>query len=202
MMKIEVLGPRASGKTTICRTLSEKLEIDYVSLGLLARKEMAAKTSLGNKMKSHIENGIPYPDGFLTDFMYFHLKQAIEKTGGFVLDGYPRRATEAKELIQILNQLGTTLDACIELNASVDKLIKRAENRVWCPSCDNQISISVLKKDELHCPKCATLMTKRSDDTTEEIKRMHELYLRESAEVKELLLAQTSLEIFLIDANR
>lgn len=119
-----------------------------------------------------------------------------------VLDGYPRRATEARELIQILNQLGTTLDACVELDASVDELIRRAENRVWCPHCDNQISISVLGKDQLHCPKCASPMVKRSDDTTEEIKRMNKLYSRESSEVKKLLSAQASLEILSIDADR
>lgn len=83
-MKIEVLGPRASGKTTICKTLSNEFGIDYVSLGSLARKEIAAETSLDNKMKFHVENGIPYPDEFLVDFMYSHLKQALEKTSGFV----------------------------------------------------------------------------------------------------------------------
>jgi adenylate kinase len=201
-MKIEVLGPRASGKTTICKTLSNELTLEYVSLGSLSRKEIAAETLLGNKMKYYVDNGIPYPDGLLVDFMYSHLKQALEKSEGFVLDGYPRRATEAKELFQILNQLGTTLNACIELDASVDELLKRAKERFWCPSCDNQISISVQKEGQLYCPECATLMVKRSDDTPEEIKRMYKLYLKESDEVKKILLAQASLEILSIDANR
>jgi adenylate kinase len=200
-MKIEVLGPRASGKTTICKKISDEFKVNYVSLGQLSRKEMNSETPLGKKMKYYVDNGIPYPDGFLVDFIQSHLQQALERTGGFILDGYPRKRSEALELVQILNELMVALDACIELEASVDELVKRTKHRFCCPSCDNQVSIPDLGNLLPFCPRCGTTMGIRSDDTVKEIKRMHELYLRESNEIKAILSAHVSLKLLTIDAD-
>lgn len=200
-MNLEVLGPRAVGKTTLCEHIASHYDVEYVSLGRLSRQEMAAGSPMGIKMKYHVENGILYPEGFLYDFLSGRLEAALVRSNGFVLDGYPRRKSEALELMHILGDLDSALDACIELDASVDELVRRSTDRFWCSSCDLQLSVDNQTEIVPNCPNCGIDMGKRSDDSEDEIVRMHEMYLDSSEEVKAVLLAEETTKLLIIDAD-
>ncbi|NTU73729.1 nucleoside monophosphate kinase [Candidatus Roizmanbacteria bacterium] len=199
-MNIEILGPRASGKTTLGKMLATELNNEYISLGTLARREVANESKIGKQMKFHIDNKIPYPEGFLIDFIRQNLQKALKNTNGFILDGYPRRVSETLEFINIMNDLGVNLDYLVELNIPLEELIRRSELRLWCPKCDFQIARTAIKTP--HCPDCSTTLSRRSDDTPKEIERMYELYRADAEEVKGMLTVMNMVKVFSVDDLR
>jgi adenylate kinase len=186
-MNIELLGPRAVGKTTIGEALSRDLGIRYISLGRLARKEMETETTLGIEMNHYIENGLPYPQGLLVPLISSHLDGA-QKSGGFILDGYPRRKSEAQELLLILDGLGAQIDFIFKIETSLDVLNERAKNRVFCSNCDSTSS-KLDKKSS--CPHCRIPWTTRNDDTEADIEKAYKLYHSENKGIVEVLKSRT-----------
>ena len=54
---------------------------------------------------------------------------------GFLLDGFPRTVQQADALEQILADLGTQLDAVINIEVDKDFLLERLTGRRVCKSC-------------------------------------------------------------------
>lgn len=197
-MNIEVLGPRGVGKTTVGKTLSEHLGVRYVSLGRIARGEMEGQTELGIQMQDYINNKIPYPEGFLSHIMFREISLAHED-GGFVLDGYPRRKSEAEELRSILNRLNMKLDFIIKLEAPLDELKERLQNRLVCQKCDANSRRS--EDNTGLCAYCNGNLISRSDDNPEDIRRAFNLYQTEKEGIIDVLSTVTQHEILTLDGT-
>ena len=52
-----------------------------------------------------------------------------DAAGGFILDGFPRNAAQVGALDEILDGLGSRLDAVVQLTAERDELMKRMRKR-------------------------------------------------------------------------
>ncbi len=195
-MNIEIVGSRTAGKTTIGKAISEEFGISYISLGQIARSEIKNQTELGKQMQWHIENKIIYPEGFLVEIIENQLEKTINGKG-FVLDGYPRRSSEAVELVEILKRLNTNLDFIFNINISLEEAKKRSFERLICPSCDYQ------GNNDIHiCPHCAHSLTKRNDDVPEEIERMHKLHRTEIKSMIGILSGITLTQAFTINGEK
>jgi adenylate kinase len=94
----------------------------------MLRKEIAAKTILGQEAQSIISSG-----GLVSDEI---IVQIIEKTitehpdaNGFLFDGFPRTYIQAYILEGLMWKLNTSLTCLISLNVSEDESVARLMNR-------------------------------------------------------------------------
>lgn len=183
-MNIVVLGPRASGKSTLSRALCNTLNIQYVSMGSITRREIKRGTEIGKKMLVYITGNNPYPENFLTGLVTNCLIESSH-LGGFVLEGYPRKQSDAHELNEILQKIGASLDFLVTLKVPLEHLIERAKNRVICSSCDYQESLISLST--IYCPYCSAPLRSRLDDTPESINEAFLYYQQTEGAIVQIL---------------
>lgn len=128
------MGLPGAGKGTQAEQIVEKYNIPHISTGDMFRAAMKNNTELGKKAKSFMDNGDLAPDEVTNGIVRERLAEDDAKNG-FLLDGFPRTVEQAEELENILNDLGTELDAVINIEVDKDVLMKRLTGRWICRTC-------------------------------------------------------------------
>ena len=130
LMRLLIIGPPGAGKGTQAKAIAEHYAIPAISTGDIFRKNVAAGTELGRKVKEIMAAGEYLPDS-VTNAMVRDRLAEDDARSGFLLDGYPRTVNQVHELDEILASSGQKLDAVLELGVDVDavvqRLLKRAE---------------------------------------------------------------------------
>ncbi|EAC8462694.1 adenylate kinase [Listeria monocytogenes] len=133
-MKLVLMGLPGAGKGTQAEQIVEKYNIPHISTGDMFRAAMKNNTELGRKAKSFMDNGDLVPDEVTNGIVRERLSEDDAKDG-FLLDGFPRTVEQAQELENILSDLGTELDAVINIDVEKDVLMKRLTGRWICRTC-------------------------------------------------------------------
>lgn len=128
------MGLPGAGKGTQAEQIVEKYNIPHISTGDMFRAAMENNTELGKKAKSFMDNGDLVPDEVTNGIVRERLAEDDAKNG-FLLDGFPRTVEQAAELENILSDLGTELDAVINIEVDKDVLMKRLTGRWICRTC-------------------------------------------------------------------
>ncbi len=173
-LRIVLLGPPASGKGTQGRRLATALGLDYLSTGALLREHMEEGTSLGEQAEPILARGGYLPDELMCPILGSWLDK---RSGGWVLDGFPRSLPQALFLDQRLSTRGHVLDRAISLEVPIDDLLGRVQNRVECPSCRWTGQTSQLRDGE-SCPSCGESAGQRADDSEENFRNRHAEFVR------------------------
>lgn len=95
-MRIILIGIQGSGKSTQGNLLSEKLNIPYLSTGHIFREMAKEKTAIGRYIKETMNAGFLIPDDKTLVIVADYLSR-VEYKDGYILDGFPRTATQAEE---------------------------------------------------------------------------------------------------------
>lgn len=128
------MGLPGAGKGTQAEQIVEKYNIPHISTGDMFRAAMKNNTELGCKVKLFMDNGDLVPDEVTNGIVRERLSEDDAKDG-FLLDGFPRTVEQAQELENILSDLGTELDAVINIDVEKDVLMKRLTGRWICRTC-------------------------------------------------------------------
>lgn len=128
MTRLIFLGPPGAGKGTQAKILAEMCQIPHISTGDILRNEVAIGTPLGVKAKSYQEKGELVPDSLILDMMRDRLTQSDTKSG-WILDGFPRNATQAGFLEALLGELHQGCDRVLCLEVKDEVLIARLLGR-------------------------------------------------------------------------
>ena len=103
-MKIVIIGIQGSGKSTQGKLLGEKIHVPYLSTGHIFRILSKKDTPLGRQIKVLINAGFLVPDEKSLKIVEEYLqKEEYEK--GYVLDGFPRTLSQAKDFNQDINKV-------------------------------------------------------------------------------------------------
>lgn len=128
MFNLILFGPPGSGKGTQSEKLIAKYNLKHLSTGDLLRSEIARKTPLGIEAKKFMDKGNLVPDEVVIGMINDALDNNPDLEG-FLFDGFPRTAVQAKELDKLLEQKNTCIDVMLALDVSEDELIKRLVKR-------------------------------------------------------------------------
>lgn len=153
-MRLLIMGPQGVGKGTQAALLAEHFNIPAISTGDIFRYNLKNQTELGKKAQAFIDKGELVPDELTNEIVKDRLAMQ-DAQSGWILDGYPRNASQVEALDAMLEQLGTSLDRVVALEAGRDILLERMAKRAQEQG--------------------------RSDDTPEVIAKRLETYERETA---------------------
>lgn len=150
--RLLIVGPQGSGKGTQGVRIAKLLGIPAISTGDLFRSHVADRTPLGARVEALMLSGRLVPDDVTAELVRERLNEP-DTADGFLLDGFPRTAAQARLLDSILAELGTSLDSVLVL------VVPRAEST-------QRLRLRALEQG-------------RADDTDEVIARRLDIYEEE-----------------------
>lgn len=161
-LRLLIAGPPCSGKGTQCEFLRERFGLIHISTGDLLRAELKAGSELGVKAKEYMDAGKLLPDDLMIDLVQQHIKKSGADEKGWLLDGFPRTAVQARAL----SAAGLHCDAFIHLEVADDVLMKRVTGRRVDPQTGNTYHITFNPPPADIAQRCIL----RSDDTEESLR--------------------------------
>lgn len=165
-MKILIIGPQGSGKSTQAELLSKKLGIFYLSTGNISRKIARENTPLGRKVKKIMESGRLVDDQTILQVV----EKVLQGKKNFVAEGFPRNLFQAKKFKKGFNKV-------FYLKISQKEIIRRLTARRICQNCKANFNlITTPPKKERVCDFCGGELIQREDDSKEAIKKRLEIY--------------------------
>lgn len=179
-MHLILMGAPGSGKGSYAAVLKEHYRVPHISTGEIFRDAIEKKTPRGLIAKTYIDKGNLVPDDITNEIVKERLQQK-DCENGFLLDGYPRTIAQAESLTEILDELGITLDAAINLEVDDDLIVRRIVNRRSCPKCGKGYNlITYPPKKEGVCDICNTPLFTRKDDNEETVMSRLDVYNKQT----------------------
>jgi adenylate kinase len=193
---VAVLGAPGVGKGTFAARLSPLLGVPTVSSGDLIRDELRRKSAVGMALKDTIASGQLVADDVVWSLLRTRLSASDVSSRGFLLDGYPRRVSQAQ-------QLAERWPVHVALNFTLDTevLVEKALARRICAQCGSGYNLANIVRDGYdmppllprvagHCDKCAGKLITRDDDKEHVIRERLAIYQRETVPITEFYRQQ------------
>jgi adenylate kinase len=125
-----LLGPPGAGKGTQAAKLARRLGVANINPGRILRETAAGESPVSHQIRDRMAAG-QLVDDQLVDRLVRERLEALSPGQGFILDGYPRTAGEARSLQETLARLDRLRPPplVVWLQASPDVLVRRLRNR-------------------------------------------------------------------------
>ncbi len=127
-MRLVFLGPPGAGKGTQAKRVAAAHALAHLSTGDMLRDAGANGTPVGLKAKDIMASGALVPDE-IVDALVSDKLAALGSGGGYILDGYPRKLSQAQALSGVLAGLKTPLLAVIYIHVEDEELVRRLAGR-------------------------------------------------------------------------
>jgi adenylate kinase len=127
-VRLVLVGPPGAGKGTQAERIAERLEVPHISTGDLFRANLKQETPLGVEAKRYMDAGELVPDEVTVAMVRERLAES-DAAKGFILDGFPRTASQGESLAALLAENGTELDAVVEFAVSDEVVVQRLLGR-------------------------------------------------------------------------
>jgi len=170
------MGKPGAGKGTQATKLLEYYKMEHISTGDIYREEMAKDSEIGILAKRYIGMGELVPDD-VTNEIVSEVLHEKKYPNGFMLDGYPRTRAQAIALDKMLETLGISLSAVINVDVRDDVLLERMAGRRVCSNCGATYHIHFHPPvKDCVCDICGHPLIQREDDLEESVMNRLRIY--------------------------
>lgn len=180
-MKILLLGPPGSGKSTQAQRLCEMLSYYHISSGNMIEDQIIAGTEVGRSIRGYYERGELVPDEVVLDLVMPNLEPA----GRWILEGFPRNEIQARALDDALARRGISLSRVISLEAPDENLIRRIPGRRHSLSTGWTYHLEYAPPPPPQAGRDEGPFVQRKDDTEGAVHNQLETYHRETEPLKD-----------------
>jgi adenylate kinase len=172
---VVLLGPPASGKSSVSDELAKRPGVQALRVGHLLRREVARGSAVGKRIEDAIELGELAP----TEHVVKVLATAVVESVGCVLvfDGFPRSEGQIQPFLVLCEAIELELVAVLVLMLGKEEINHRLLGRRVCPQCGAAYHVDYsppARQDR--CDQCGAALVRREDDTPELIARRLERY--------------------------
>jgi adenylate kinase len=180
LYRLVLLGAPGVGKGTQAELLCERLGTCHLSTGDIFR---AAKHLCEGARSPALESALGYmkrgdlvPDKTVLDLVGERTR-CIRCGGGFLLDGFPRTVAQAGALDALMTREHVSLDAVLNYDLPIQKIVLRLSGRRTCPSCKAVFHVTTMPpRAEGVCDHCNAKLQQREDDLPDAVRLRMEVY--------------------------
>lgn len=199
-LNLVMLGPPGAGKGTQAERFAREHGIPKVSTGDILREAVHSGTDLGRAVQAVMERGELVGDELMIGIVSERLTRPDAKAG-FVLDGFPRTATQANTLDEITAARGPVI--CVEIQVPDEELVRRVRGRRVCDDCGANADAFEHRADVLsdlcqNTERCRTIGPKwvaRSDDSETVVRERLKIYWRDTRPMIEYYSARPTFRV-------
>ncbi len=150
-----IIGPLGANKTMYSEAIAKLFNMEPIFWGEVKTK--SSKNNLGSLRKALI--------------------QAFRKHSRIIIDGFPTNKTESLFLLNLSKKLGCSIKCVIQLNISLERIIKNLKNRFVCNNCGVFYEDdSPINKGKNNCPNCGAILTKYHTNKREVQKNYYDFF--------------------------
>jgi adenylate kinase len=180
-LNLVLLGPPGAGKGTQAERLMEEFDLPYYATGQILRAAVKEGSELGRKAKEHMDRGDLVPDELIVEVIRERVDRQ-EAADGFVLDGFPRKVSQADVLEEVLDDLGRRLTAAILIDTPDEEALRRLSGRRVCAQDGHPYHVDFdPPKEPGKCDRDGSELIQREDDKAETVKRRLAVYHEETS---------------------
>jgi len=174
-LRVVMLGRQGSGKGTQGVQLAKLLVVPHISVGDVLRDAVSSGSPAGRRAQETMERGDLVDDDLVVSLVAERLAAPDVRSGGFVLDGFPRTVDQAAALTGILTD--GALDRAVVIDVPLEVARARLLARRVCAGCGRIYSVERARGLEAWtCGACGGEVRRRADDTEEAVTRRLTLY--------------------------
>lgn len=189
-MRLVLVGPPGAGKGTQAQYIGAHRGIPTISTGDIFRANVSEGTPLGLKAKEYMDQGDLVPDEVTVDMVRDRLDRP-DARAGFLLDGFPRTVPQARDLDEMLAEMGLAatglpfvLDVVLELVVDDDEVVRRLSGRRTCRQCTHVWHVDFDPPAVAGvCDHCGGTLFQREDDREDTIRHRLEVYAVQTAPI-------------------
>jgi adenylate kinase len=175
-MKLIFLGPPGAGKGTLAARAVDILKVPHISTGAIFRSAIAARSSLGLKVKAIIDAGKLVDDDTTIALVRERLAQE-DARDGYILDGFPRTIAQAEALAGF-----SAVDRVVNFDIPDSGVLERLSGRRVCRNCGHNFhNLFDPPKKEQVCDHCGGEVYTRDDDKADAVRKRLEVYRAQTA---------------------
>jgi adenylate kinase len=184
-LNLVMLGPPGAGKGTQAERFAREHGIPKISTGDILREAVSSGSDLGQQVKAVMERGELVGDDLIVGIVRERLSRP-DAVAGFVLDGFPRTAAQARALDDITASRGPVI--CVEIQVPDEELVRRVRGRRVCADCGANADAFGNRNDALpelcsNTERCRSIGPKwvaRSDDSETVVRERLKIYWRDT----------------------
>ncbi|HOB75581.1 MAG TPA: adenylate kinase [Phycisphaerae bacterium] len=186
--RMVLLGAPGIGKGTQAELLCKRFRTCHLSTGDVFRAAKSSQGPLGPAMQAalgYMQRGELVPDETVIDMVRERV-ECLKCDYGFLLDGFPRTVQQAEALDRMFQETGLVLDAVLNYELPVEKVVERLSGRRTCKDCKTTFHVRTMPpKVEGKCDKCGGELYQREDDRPESIRVRLKAYEESTAPLKD-----------------
>ena len=180
-LNLILLGPPGAGKGTQAERLVEDFDLPYYATGHILREAVKEQSKLGQEAAEYMDRGDLVPDELIVEVIRERVDRQ-EAADGFVLDGFPRKVTQADVLADVLDGLGRRLSAALLIDTPDEEALRRLSGRRVCADDGHAYHVEFdPPKEEGKCDRDGSELIQREDDKPETVKRRLAVYHEETS---------------------
>ena len=195
-----MLGPPGAGKGTQAERFAREHGLPKVSTGDILREAVHSGSELGQAVRAVMERGELVGDDLIIGIVRERLTQP-DSVAGFVLDGFPRTATQANALDEITASRGPVI--CVEIQVPDEELVRRVRGRRVCNDCGANAdafehtpdALSDLCQNTERCRSNGPKWVARSDDSETVVRERLKIYWRDTRPMIEYYSARPTFRV-------
>jgi adenylate kinase len=171
-----LLGPPGAGKGTQAERLQEDFSLAHISTGDMLRAQVAEGTELGKRAQEYMSAGELVPDEVILGMIEARISEQDAREG-FLLDGFPRNASQADALAATLAESERRLTAALLIEVPDEDVVRRLGGRRVCTKSGHVYHVEFdPPKREGTCDQDGSRLIQRDDDKEETIRKRLDVY--------------------------
>ena len=145
----------------------------------MLRNEIQAGSRLGRQVKSLLDAGRYVGDTQMNRMVLRRLSQP-DCRNGFLLDGYPRTASQAQFLDKLIEKRGWAPPMIVHLEVPERVLVERLSGRSQCARCQRSYNLYTAPPPQPGMCVCGARLFEREDDRANVVQSRLRTYLEQT----------------------